>query len=46
MFEALIDRRQEELLDEAVEIGRRFYAEKPKAFSRRLASYWETWREA
>jgi CHAD domain-containing protein len=45
-FEALIDRRQEELLDEAVEIGRRFYAEKPKAFSRRLASYWETWREA
>jgi CHAD domain-containing protein len=45
-FEASIDRRQKELLDEAIEIGRRFYAEKPKAFSRRLASYWETWREA
>jgi CHAD domain-containing protein len=45
-FEASIDRRQGELLDEAIEIGRRFYAEKPKAFSRRLASYWETWREA
>jgi CYTH domain-containing protein/CHAD domain-containing protein len=43
-FERLVARRQEELLDEALEIGRRLYAEKPNAFGRRIGSYWETWR--
>ncbi len=44
-FEALAGRRQEELLGEAIELGRRFYAERPKAFDRRLAAYWRAWRE-
>jgi CYTH domain-containing protein/CHAD domain-containing protein len=43
-FEALIERRQEELVAAALELGRRFYAEKPTAFGRRLESYWEAWR--
>ena len=44
-FEAAIERRQSELLDAAVAIGRRLYAEKPKAFRRRLERYWLAWRE-
>jgi CHAD domain-containing protein len=44
-FRALIERRQEELLARALELGRRLYAEKPKAFSRRLERYWLAWRE-
>ena len=38
------DRRQRELLDAAFDIGARLFAEKPKAFGRRLGSYWVTWR--
>ena len=45
-FEAAIERRQEELLEAALEIGRRLYAEKPKAFRRRTKRYWLAWREA
>jgi CHAD domain-containing protein len=45
-FEAAIANRQAELLDAALEIGRRLYAEKPKAFRRRLERYWLAWREA
>jgi CHAD domain-containing protein len=44
-FEKLIAQRQGELLEEALEIGRRLYAEKPKAFSRRMKSYWAAWRD-
>jgi CHAD domain-containing protein len=44
-FEATIRRRQEELLDGALRIGHRLYAEKPKAFSRRLKRYWSVWRQ-
>ena len=40
----LVEQRQLELTDEALPIGRRIYAEKPKAFARRLEAYWETWR--
>jgi CHAD domain-containing protein len=36
---------QGELLDEAFELGQRLYAEKPKAFERRLRAYWRTWRD-
>lgn len=42
-FESLIERRQEELLAAALEVGVRLYAEKPKAFNRRLEAYWEVW---
>jgi CHAD domain-containing protein len=45
-FEAAIAERQEELLDAAFGIGRRLYAEKPKAFRKRLRHYWLIWREA
>ncbi len=45
-FETAIERRQGELLGAALEIGRRLYAEKPKAFGRRLERYWLAWREA
>jgi CYTH domain-containing protein/CHAD domain-containing protein len=44
-FAALIERRQEELVGEAVALGRRLYAEKPKALGRRLEACWEAWRE-
>ncbi|HEX3734104.1 MAG TPA: CHAD domain-containing protein [Solirubrobacterales bacterium] len=40
----LIEKRQEEILASALDLGRRIYAEKPKAFRRRLASYWSAWR--
>jgi CHAD domain-containing protein len=43
-LEPLIARRQQELLDGALDLGRRIYAEKPKAFRRRLARYWSAWR--
>jgi CYTH domain-containing protein/CHAD domain-containing protein len=41
---AMIERRQSELLDCARDLGRRLYAEKPKAFRRRLRLYWMAWR--
>jgi CHAD domain-containing protein len=44
-FETLIDRRQAELLEQALELGSRLYVEKPKAFNRRLKAYWKIWRE-
>lgn len=40
----LIARRQNELLTDAIAVGERVYAEKPKHFSRRLARYWSAWR--
>ena len=45
-FGDAIERRQEELLAAALELGERLYAEKPKAFRRRLKRYWLAWREA
>jgi CYTH domain-containing protein/CHAD domain-containing protein len=41
---ALIARRQEELLTGAIAIGERLYAEKPKAFGKRIGKYWEAAR--
>ncbi|HEX6117714.1 MAG TPA: CHAD domain-containing protein [Solirubrobacterales bacterium] len=38
------ERRQEELLGEALGLGARIYAEKPKAFAGRYESYWSAWR--
>ena len=40
----LIGRRQEDLQAGAHALGRRLYAEKPKAFVGRLASYWDAWK--
>ena len=41
---ASISERQDELAANAISLGERFYARKPKAFERRLRSYWESWR--
>ena len=40
----LIAARQEAVLGEARDAGERIYAEKPKAFGRRLRAYWRVWR--
>jgi CYTH domain-containing protein/CHAD domain-containing protein len=45
-FATTIKARQEELLAAALELGRRLYAEKPKAFRRRIKRYWLAWRQA
>jgi CHAD domain-containing protein len=42
----VIERRQDELVDSALDLGARLYAEKPKALLRRLSVYWESWRES
>jgi CYTH domain-containing protein/CHAD domain-containing protein len=41
---ALIESRQATLPAEARSAGERVYAEKPKAFGRRLRAYWRAWR--
>ncbi|HET7454208.1 MAG TPA: CHAD domain-containing protein [Solirubrobacterales bacterium] len=41
---AAIERRQEELAEGALALGRRLYAEQPKQFERRLRRYWQAWR--
>jgi CHAD domain-containing protein len=40
-----IARRQDELLEPALTLGNRRYAEKRKAFVKRLGGYWGSWRE-
>jgi predicted GTPase len=40
----LIDRRRSELQASARPIGARIYSEKPRAFARRIESYWNAWR--
>jgi CYTH domain-containing protein/CHAD domain-containing protein len=45
-FENAIAKRQAELLEAALGIGRRLYAEKPKSFRRRIKRYWLAWRGA
>jgi CYTH domain-containing protein/CHAD domain-containing protein len=42
-LKVLIEARQTELLGEARSAGERIYAEKPKAFGRRLRAYWRAW---
>jgi CHAD domain-containing protein len=42
---ALIDRRREELEGEAILLGHRLFQDSPKAFARRLRSYWRVWRK-
>ena len=45
-FSAAITTREGELAAAAFELGRRLYAEKPKAFRRRLRAYWRAWRRS
>ena len=40
----LIERRQEQLAEQAIPLGERLYAEKPSAFAARIARYWRAWR--
>ncbi len=42
----LIERRQAQLIESALDLGARLYAEKPKPFGRRIRAYWIVWREA
>ncbi|HET9198809.1 MAG TPA: CHAD domain-containing protein [Solirubrobacterales bacterium] len=44
--ERAIERRQEELAESAFDLGARLFAEKPKAFVRRMAAYWTAWRKS
>ncbi len=44
-FFELIERRREELVDDALVLGRRVYAERPKAFVRRHRAYARAWEE-
>ncbi len=39
----LIEARQADLITAALAAGERIYAEKPKAFSRRIRAYWRVW---
>jgi CHAD domain-containing protein len=41
---SVIEVRQEELLEAAVPIGERLYAEAPKDFAKRMRAYWRAWR--
>jgi CHAD domain-containing protein len=41
---AAIEGRQEELLEAAVPVGERLYAESPNAFGKRMHAYWRAWR--
>jgi CHAD domain-containing protein len=41
----LIDRRRDQLQAEAMQVGERLYAERPKAFRRRMRSYWKATRK-
>jgi CHAD domain-containing protein len=43
---ALVDRRREELFHDALLLGRRVYAETPKAFRKRHAAYLSAWADA
>jgi CHAD domain-containing protein len=43
-FFGLLERRTFELQSEAHALGRRLYAEGPKAFMKRMSVYWRTWR--
>ncbi len=40
----LIDQRRDQLQTDAMFLGQRLYAEKPKHFLRRMHRYWKAWR--
>jgi CHAD domain-containing protein len=41
----LLKRQRKRLVDQAMMEGRRIYADKAKAFQRKIESYWDAWRE-
>jgi CHAD domain-containing protein len=41
---ALIEHRAGQLSDEALRLGARVYAERPRAYLRRMRSYWRAWQ--
>lgn len=41
----LLDRRRQTLREEALRLGARLFAEKPRAFSGRVERYYDSWRE-
>jgi hypothetical protein len=43
-FDEAVERRRAELQADALTLGRRLYAERPRAFVARLAGYWLAWR--
>jgi CHAD domain-containing protein len=45
-FDQAVAARRDVLQREALDLGRRLYAERPGAFVRRLRGYWEAWRPA
>lgn len=45
LLSGLIDLRQRELRAAALDLGARFYAEKPSEFCGRIHRYWRTWRK-
>lgn len=45
-LEERLGKRHDELRRAAGQLGRRIYAERPRAFLRRLRVYWQVWREA
>jgi len=40
----VIERRQQELFEAALDLGARLFAERPKAFAARFEAYWRAWR--
>ncbi len=45
-FLALLEARREDLRSEVRPLGRRIYAEEPRAFRKRMRGYWQAWRSA
>jgi CHAD domain-containing protein len=43
-FDEAVERRRAELQADALDLGRRLYAERPRAFAARLGGYWSAWR--
>jgi CHAD domain-containing protein len=43
-FQKLIGEQQERLRSHALDLGRKFYREKPGRFCRRMQGYWKKWR--
>jgi CHAD domain-containing protein len=44
ILSTLIQQRQQQLQTHARFLGQRIYAEKPKAFVKRMEAYWQTWQ--
>ena len=44
-FQALINQQRQEFQSAAFKLADRIYAEKPKAFARRMRVYWTLWRD-